>query len=187
MSSKAINKAELAKRYASALFGCASEKGQTEQILEELHAVQRFVSESAELKELMNSRVFSEKDCVSGMATLSERAGFSETTANFLGVLAQNSRLNVFDKIVAAFEAMYEEQCGILPVRVVSAFPLDDGLRRRLTDVLAKFFNKKIRLETSVDKGLIGGLTVQVGSRMVDASVRTKIKRLDLIMKGVGV
>lgn len=58
MSSKAINKTELAKRYALALFGCASEKGETEKILEELHAVAELASTSAELNELMNSRIF---------------------------------------------------------------------------------------------------------------------------------
>lgn len=187
MSSKAINKTELAKRYALALFGCVSEKGETEKILEELHAVAELASTSAELNELMNSRIFSEKDCMTGMAALSERAGLSETMTNFLCLLAENSRLNVYGKIVGAYEALYEEQCGVLAVRVVSALALDEGACGRLKAVLSKYFNKEIRLETSVDEGLIGGLTVQVGSRMIDASVRTKLRRLDLIMKGVGV
>ncbi len=186
MSSKSVNTTELAKRYASALFRCACEKGAEEDILRELREMRDLMAQSAELDMLMNSQAVSEKDRLAGVAAVSEKAGFSALMSDFLGVMAENSRLSVFEKVVTAFEAAYEEHRGILPVSVVSARPLDEGAALRLTDVLGKFFDKKIRLDASVDPSLIGGLTVQVGSRMADASVRSKLQRLDLIMKGVG-
>ena len=82
---------------------------------------------------------------------------------------------------------LYEEYKGILPVFVVSAQTLNDASRRRLTEVLQKIFNKDIRLNIAVNPSLIGGLTVQVGSFMADASVKTKLQKLNLVMKGVGI
>ena len=82
---------------------------------------------------------------------------------------------------------LYEEYKGILPVFVVSAQTLNDASRRRLTEVLQKIFNKDIRLNVAVNPSLIGGLTVQVGSFMADASVKTKLQKLNLVMKGVGI
>lgn len=186
MSSKSVNTTELAKRYATALFRCALEKDALEGVLQELHEMQGLMLQSADLDFLMNAQAVSEKDRLTGISAVSEKAGFSALMSDFLGVMAENSRLFVFNKVVSAFEAAYEEHLGILPVSVVSARPLDEGASRRLSDVLGKFFNKKIRLDASVDPALIGGLTVQVGSRMADASVRSKLQRLDLIMKGVG-
>ncbi len=186
MSSKTVNGTELAKRYALALFRCARETGAEEPVSGELHAFQTLMGESVELDALMNSQAFSEKDRTAGVAAVAEKAGLSQITSNFLGVLAENSRLNLFSKIVSSFDALYENAQGILPVSVVSALPLDDGASRRLTEVLGRFFNKEIRLDVSVDSSLIGGLTVRVGSRMADMSVRSKLQRLGMIMKGVG-
>ena len=103
-----------------------------------------------------------------------------------MGVLAENGRLYAFDAIAAEYDRLYEEHMGILPVSVVAAQELDETLSGRLTDVLGGIFDRQIRLNVSVDSRLIGGMTIRVGSRMVDSSIKSKLQKLNLIMKGAG-
>ena len=106
---------------------------------------------------------------------------------HFLGVLIENGRTVIFHEIAVAFDRMYGEHKGFLPVHVVSASALTDRTKQRLTDVLEQTFNKKIQLDVKINPDLIGGLTVQAGSLMADASVKTKLQKLNLVMKGVGI
>lgn len=118
---------------------------------------------------------------------MADKLGLSTLAHNFLGVLAQNGRLSLLDEIESAFDRLYDDDKGILNVRVTTAVPMDDAQTRRLTDVLASVYDKQIRLNPTVDENLIGGLTVQVGTVMADLSVKTQLQKINLAMKGVGV
>lgn len=186
MSTKSTSKVELAKRYASALFEEALEKDAVESAAGELREVLRLSEESPELKTLMTSRIIRRQERVDAILAVAEKAGLSGPVRNFLGVLAENGRLYAFDAIAAEYDRLYEEHMGILPVSVVAAQELDETLSGRLRDVLGGIFGRQIRLNVSVDPRLIGGMTIRVGSRMVDSSIKSKLQKLNLIMKGAG-
>ena len=184
---KKINRAELAGKYAQALLQEAIEHNQADTVAQEVQTLGQLMADSSEFNRLMASRLVGARDRKNGMALVAEKIGLSELMQHFLGVLTENGRTFVFKEIEAAFIRLYEDYKGILPVSVVAAQSLNDRTLQHLTDVLEGIFNKKIKLNVKVNPALIGGLTVQVGSLMADASVKTKLQKLNLIMKGVGI
>ncbi|MGN1079543.1 MAG: ATP synthase F1 subunit delta [Alphaproteobacteria bacterium] len=184
---KKINKAELAKKYASALFEEAVAHDRIDIVAGEVRELTQLISDSPEFKRLIMSRLLGARGRRQGIELVSDKAELSDSMRRFLGVLVENGRLSLFPEIEPVFIRLYEEYKGILPVFVVSAQTLNDASRRRLAEVLKNIFNKEIRLNVTVNPSLIGGLTVQVGSFMADASVKTKLQKLNLVMKGVGI
>lgn len=184
---KKINRAELAGKYAQALLQEAIEHDQADAVAQEVRGLSQLMADSSEFNRLMTSRLVSMRDRKEGMALVSEKLDLSELMRRFLGVLTENGRTFVFKEIETAFIRLYENYKGILPVFVVAAQSLNDRTQQHLTDVLKEIFNKEIRLDVKVNPNLIGGLTVQAGSLMADASVKTKLQKLNLIMKGVGI
>ena len=120
------------------------------------------------------------------MATLAERADISPLVRNFLGVLAQKRRLAALPGIVAAFRAMLAEHKGEATAEVISAVPLDEQQLKALEESVAAYAGKAVSLSSSVDPSLLGGLVVRIGSRQIDASLKTKLHQLELSMRGVG-
>ena len=184
---KKINTAELTKKYTSALFDEAVTHDQVDAIAKEIRELTQLMSDSLEFKQLIASRLLNTQIRNQGIDLVCDKMGLSDLMRNFLKVLIENGRLYLFPKIEPVFMQKYEEYKGILPVFVVSAQALNDLTRQHLTDVLKKIFNKDIRLNVTINPSLIGGLTVQIGSFMADASVKTKLQKLNLVMKGVGI
>ena len=184
---KKLNRTELAKKYAKALLQEAIEHNDVDNVVQEVQLISQLVSDSSEMNRLMTSRLVNVRDRKEGIDLVSDHIKLSQIMRHFLGVLIENGRTFIFNEIAAAFVRMYEEYKGILSVSVVSALALNDQTKQHLADILKKVFNKEIRLNLKVDPSLIGGLTVQAGSLMADASVRTKLQKLNLIMKGVGI
>lgn len=184
---KAISKMEIAHPYAKALFEDAVEDKVLETVASEIISFKQLVSEVPELSRLMNDDLICQKDKLGAILAVADKIGVSRLTRSFLGVLAENCRLDVFSEIVCLFQHLYEDHMGILSVAVDTAQELDDKTARHLTDTLAKIFEKQIHLNVSVKPDLIGGLTVRVGCHMIDASIKSKLQKLNLVMKGVGI
>ena len=184
---KKINRVELAGKYAKALLQEAIEQNEVENIAQEMRQFETLMGESPELNRLMTSRLINARERAEGISLLAAQAGLSGLLNRFLNVLNENGRTFIFNEIKKAFDRLYDEYKGILPVSVVCAQELNEKTQQHLTDVLKGIFEKDIRLQINVDPSLIGGLTVQAGSLMADASVKTKLQKLNLVMKGVGI
>ena len=184
---KKINKKNLAQKYAAALFADAKTEDCVDSVHSELRDLVRLSAECSEFAELLKTPLLNEKIRLDAVEAVADKLGLSTLAHNFLGVLAQNGRLSLLDEIESAFDRLYDDDKGILNVRVTTAVPMDDAQTRRLTDVLASVYDKQIRLNPTVDENLIGGLTVQVGTVMADLSVKTQLQKINLAMKGVGV
>ena len=184
---KKINKTELAGKYARALLDEAIEHDQIDAVAGEVKQIDSLISESAECNKLMTTPIMTMNNRKEGVALVADKLGLSPLTRHFLGVLIENGRTSLFHEMAVAFDRMYGEHKGILPVHVVSASALNDRTKQHLMDVLERTFNKEIQLDVKINPDLIGGLTVQAGSLMADASVKTKLQKLNLVMKGVGI
>jgi len=120
------------------------------------------------------------------MAALLEKAGIGVTVRHFVGVAAQHRRLFLLRTMIDAFLATLAARRGELSAEVSSAAPLEASQVEALKAQLAKAMGKAVNLDFKVDPALLGGLVVKVGSRMVDSSLRSKLQRLELAMKGIG-
>ncbi|MGH6905905.1 MAG: F0F1 ATP synthase subunit delta [Geminicoccaceae bacterium] len=174
----------MAGRYAAALFELAQDRDALDAVALDLHGLRDMVEASADLARLIRSPVLSRDEQGRAIAALAERAGFNPLTRQFLGVLAEKRRLFALPDMVEAFDAMLAEHRGEVGAEVVSAVPLSaaqlESVRRHLTAAVGQTVN----LSSAVDPSLLGGLVVRLGSRMIDASIRTKLHQLELALKG---
>jgi F-type H+-transporting ATPase subunit delta len=119
------------------------------------------------------------------VAALAGRAGFSALTKNFLGVAARNRRLFVLPGVIAGYLKALALRRGEVTAEVTAAKPLTPQQTEAVNEQLRKAVGGKVAVDLRIDPSLIGGLVVKVGSRMVDASLKSKLARLQLAMKGV--
>jgi F-type H+-transporting ATPase subunit delta len=176
----------LAGRYATALFELADEGDTLDRVEADLAVLKSLLSESADLTRLVRSPVLSRAEQSRAMMAILGKASAADLTRRFVGLLAERRRLFVLADIIGAFERLAAAHRGEVRAEVTSAIALDDEQLGTIRAALRKVVGGNVVVETEVDDGLIGGLVVRVGSRMVDASVRTKLERLHLVMKGVG-
>lgn len=176
----------LAERYATALFDLAEGEGKLDAIANELEQLDTLMKSSGDLARLIRSPVISREDQLSAMQAILDKAGARKLTQRFIGVLAERRRLFALPQIIAQFQTKLAARRGETRAEVVSAKPLSRTQLTAVTDALKKAVGMNVALSTRVDPALLGGLIVQVGSRMIDSSLRTKLQRLSLAMKGIG-
>lgn len=186
MSSKSAGTKGIADRYATALYGLADERKALDQVAEDLRAVQAMLMESEDFRRLVSSPILSREDQKKGLSAIAEKAGLSELTANFLGLVAQNRRLFALRDMTTAYLQRLAAARGEVSAEVVSAKKLTATQASALQAALKQVTGKDVAVEAKVDPAILGGLIVKVGSRMVDSSVRSQLQRLQLAMKGVG-
>jgi F-type H+-transporting ATPase subunit delta len=177
---------QLSGRYAAALFDLARDERVLDGVAEDLGRLQAMLADSEDLRRLVRSPLISREDQAKAMAAILEKAEISDLVRRFVGVLARNRRLFALDAVIRTFFRLLAEHRGEVAAEVTSAAPLSEGQLEAVKGALARAVGSEVDLTAKVDRGLIGGLVVRVGSRMVDSSLRTKLQRLQFAMKGVG-
>ncbi len=186
MATNVSGVAGLAGRYAAALFDLAAEDKAIDEVAADLGALSDMLVESDDLRRLVRSPVLTRAEQSRAVAALLERAGAIDLTRRFIGLLAERRRLFALADIVAAFNRLLAAHRGEVRAEVTAAVALDDSQVSAITAALKRAIGGDVAVETKVDDALLGGLVVRVGSRMVDTSMRTKLQRLHLAMKGIG-
>lgn len=175
----------VAVRYATALFELAEGQKALDAVAADLTTLEAMLQGSDELRQAMHSPLFSRTAQTDAVTALAARTGLSPLTGSFLGVLARNRRLAALPQIITAFRAKLAAKRGEVTAEVVSAVPLDAEQLAAVEASVTRHAGKAVRLEAKVDPALLGGLVVRIGSRMVDASLRTRLHQLELAMRGI--
>lgn len=175
----------IAGRYATALFDLARDAGQLDAVAKDLDSLSAMLGQSADLVRLVRSPVFSREEQARAIAVVAEKAGFADLVRRFLGVLATNRRLFVLADVIAGFKRLLSNHRGETVAEVTSAVPLSDAQLQQIKSSLSSDAAGNVVIDAKVDADLIGGLVVKFGSRMIDASIRTKLNNLKTAMKGV--
>jgi F-type H+-transporting ATPase subunit delta len=176
----------LGGRYALALLDLADEKKQLDEVAEDLRGLKALLDESDDLRRVVRSPLYSREQQADAIAAVADRLGVSELTRRFILVVAQNRRLFALDSMINAYLAELARRRGEVQAEVTAARALSDAQLQKLDETLRGVVGGKVDIDVTVDPSLIGGLIVKVGSRMIDNSLRTKLQRLQLAMKGVG-
>ena len=173
-------------RYATALFELARDEKSIDAVRADLDRFEAMLAESADLKRMVRSPVFSADAQSKALAAVLERAGISGTSAKFLKVLTANRRLFAVGDVVRAFRALVARFKGEATADVTVAETLSDKNLDALKTALKSVTGKDVALNVKVDPSIIGGLVVKLGSRMVDSSLRTKLNSIKHAMKEAG-
>lgn len=176
----------VAERYASSLYELAREENTVDAVERDLDAFDRLIAESADLKRLVVSPVFSAEEQTKAITAIVERAGLTGLVANFLKVVARNRRLFVLPGIIRAYRAIVARERGEVSAEVTTAYALSAEQEKDLRAALKNVTGKDVALKVAVDPSILGGLIVKIGSRQIDTSLRTKLSSLKLALKEVG-
>lgn len=176
--------ASLAGRYASALFDLASEAGTVSAVESDLETLAQALAESPDLKAVTTNPQLSRAEQGGALAAVANAIGLSELTKNFLGVVAGNRRLDALTDIIRAFQTIAAAQRGEVTANVTSAHALSDDQLAALQDKLTARQGRTVKINSSVDPDLLGGLVVTIGSQRIDGSIRTRLNSLAQAMKG---
>jgi F-type H+-transporting ATPase subunit delta len=175
-------------RYATALFELARSGDQLDTVGADLDQLEAALAASADLRSLIASPVYSREDQGKGIKAVADKMGLSPLVANTLGLMASKRRLFVLPHLIRAVKGLIADHRGEVTAQVTAATPLTEAQAEALAKTLAATVgkDKSIVINTTVDESLIGGLIVQVGSRMIDTSIRSKLANLQNAMKEVG-
>ena len=129
--------------------------------------------------------MFAADEQARALAALLDKAGIKGIAANFLRVVASNRRLFAVREIIRGFNALVARHKGEVTAQVTVAEQLSDARMGEIRDALHQVTGKDVQVDVDVDPSIIGGLKVKLGSRMIDASLRTKLNSIKLAMKEV--
>lgn len=168
--------ATLARPYAAAVFKRAKETQATSQWSQSL-AFLSAVMKNENISALVdNPRV--NKQRLSALMLDICQGQVNEENENFLKLLIHNNRLSLLPSITRLFEAFKADDEGYVEVEVLSAYALSKEAKQDLTATLEKTLGKKIHMNVTVDKSLIGGVLVRAGDRVIDGSIRGRLQQL---------
>ena len=175
---------EAARRYASALFELAQDKGDLANVHKDFKAFVELATGSEDLTRLLESPAFAREDKVKALSELAKKAGFGALFAKFLGTMAQNGRGRDVIGAQLAFDELYAKQRGVKRAVVRTARDMTGAERQRIESILAKAVGGEVELTSEVDPSLIGGVQLRIGSQLIDASLAAKLERMNTAMKG---
>ncbi len=186
MSEPASISQGIAARYAAALFDLAKEGKGVAALEADIDALDTALAESADLRDLISSPIYSREAQGLAVAAVANSMGLSALVSNTIALMASKRRLFVLPQLVTAVRGMIAAEKGEVTAEVTSAAKLTKAQADELAKTLKGRFGKTVKLKTSVDESLIGGLIVKVGSKMIDTSIRSKLASLQNAMKEVG-
>jgi F-type H+-transporting ATPase subunit delta len=174
----------LTARYAAALYALADEQGVLSETVDQMDGLGRLIDESPQFSALIGNRIMDAKQSAAPVGKVLEAQGFSTLIRNFTGVVIANRRLRDLRGLVAGFAAYAAAKRGEVIATVVSAQPLTDLQRIQLRARLTESGYGSVRLDEHLDPSLLGGLTLKIGAKLYDTSLKSRLQRLQYALKG---
>lgn len=183
-ASSASHANETARRYASALFDLANDKGELATVDSDLKSFTAMAADSEDLTRLLESPAFSREDKAKALQSVAKAAKLSTLFSNFIATMATNGRASDITGAASHFDELYADHRGVKRALARTAEEMTAQQRQKLEEILAKAVGSDVELETEVVPALIGGIQLRVGSTLIDASVASKLERMNTAMKG---
>lgn len=171
-------------RYATALYELADERRVLDEAVDQAEALSRLIDDSQPLRALLADPTLDIAQSRKALDAVLVQQGFGELIRHFVGVVAANRRLPRLRAILSGFAGLVASRRGIIVAEVASAHALTDLQRTQLQARLAEAGYGRVNIQERVDPALLGGLVVRVGARLYDASLKSRLARLQYAMKG---
>jgi ATP synthase F1 delta subunit len=167
---------EAARVYAEALFDVAKEKGKLDAIGDELAQFADALDADRELQVFFFSPYFSSAEKAEGLKRAVD--GADDEFVNFLELLIEKQRMPEIFRIRRRFEEMWKKENRRIDVTVTSAVELDPAVVKKIGEEIERQTGKKVDLASRVDEEILGGVVLQVGNMVLDASIRSRLEKL---------
>jgi F-type H+-transporting ATPase subunit delta len=174
---------DVGARYAQALFELAKSQGDAGAVEADLKSLKAMRADSADLRTMIGSAVIDAEAKGRALAAIADAAKFAPTTRKFLGLVAANRRASAIPAMITSFEKLAADDRGAVSAEVTTALPLTAAQAKALAASLRTALGKDPEIETKVDPAILGGLKVRVGSRLYDASLKSRLDSLKFALK----
>jgi F-type H+-transporting ATPase subunit delta len=176
----------IAERYATAVFEIVKENNELSGLESNLDDLTAALSDSPELRDLLANPAYTRAEQQGAITAIAQKMGLIAVLQNTLGLMASKRRLFVVPHMITRLRAMIADAKGEVTAEVTSAIALSEAQSAQLAETIKSKVGKDVKINTTVDESLIGGLVVKVGSKMIDTSIRSKLNSLQNAMKEVG-
>ena len=182
MSSKSTFSNSTSKSYALALYQLAKESSELEKVEDEMNSLKKLLIDSPDFKEMISNPTIQKEEKKNIISTITQNNNFSRTGKKFLGFLTVKNRLFFLNQIIESFLNFLSNAKGELKAKLLSAKELSKADIEKIEKELSSDFNSPIKIDYKHEPSLIGGLIIQVGSIMVDNSIKNKLRQLEKSM-----
>ena len=179
MNSKSTFSNSTANSYAVALYELAKDNSELDKVADGFRSLKQLLKDSSDFKEMILSPTITIEEKKEVMFLIANKNGFSSTLKKFLGFITLKNRLFFLDKIIESFLNLVSKIKGVLQAKLISSKKLSTEEQNKIQNELSENFKSKINIDYEYDPSLIAGLIMQVGSVMIDSSIKTKLKKLE--------
>ena len=181
---------EVSRRYSKALFKIARKENSEQKIYDEVNELLEIIKSDKKFIKLFFSPLLSSRSQLKLIDNIfsnsnKKKLNVSKNVLAFLKVLANNGRLNILLSSLYSFKFLVKSMRKEVNVNIITATPISEENLKNIQSILSKKTDKKINIISNIDKNIIGGIILQSGSNLIDASIRNKILKLNNISKGV--
>ena len=179
MSSKSTFSNSTSKSYALALYELAKESSDLDKVEAGVNGMNRLLNESTDFKEMILNPTIKKEEKQNVIFEIANQNNFSKTLKKFLGFLVLKNRLFFLNQIITSFLNLVSSNKGELKAKLFSSRKLSKEELEKIQKELSNDFQASIKIEYKYDPDLIGGLIIQVGSVMVDTSIKSKLRQIE--------
>ena len=172
-------------RYANALFQLAKEAKVIDTVSNDLTILEVTINSDFEILKFIQNPSIKKSLKVQFFNTVSQKLELSKLTENFIGLIIKKNRVHYILEMIRAFNDLLSELKGIKSANITSAYKLSDEEVSKIKMKLKDKFNSDFNINLLTDSSLIGGLKIQVGSQMIDSSIKNQLNLLKAKMKEV--
>lgn len=182
MASKSGNQ-DIARRYAAAFFELALEQSQVSVVENDMAVLESLLASGGDFTKFTEDATLKRADQARALVAISQHLKLSGLTEKLLGTLALRRRLPAMSAVVAAVQSLIADHKGEVTAHVTAAQALDQAQIGDIAAHLKKVLGKTVIVKLDIDPAIMGGIVIKVGSKLMDASVRTKLERLHRALK----
>jgi len=179
LSSKSSFSNSTSKSYAIALYELSKESSELDKVENEMKSLNKLLSESSDFKEMTLSPTVTKEDKKNVIFAIADQNNFSQVLKKFLGFIAEKNRLFFLEKIIDSFLNLVSDAKGELKAKLISSTKLSLEEQKKIQVELSKDFKSTLNINYEYNPDLIAGLIIQIGSIMVDTSIKTKLNKLE--------
>ncbi|AFB26835.1 MULTISPECIES: ATP synthase F1 subunit delta [spotted fever group] len=182
-----MNKGNLIKNYAVALFNNAMVDNIQDKIFEEITSINRIITDNFDIREFLFSPIVNKNDKINAVNSLAKNIKISTIVQNFLLLLVKNSRTAILSNIVDAYNTLLYESKNIKIVQVISANKLQPKEQEWIKSRIEKELNQKTEILFDIDNTIIGGIVIKYDSMLQDYSIKGSLEKITKVLKTVNI
>jgi len=179
LSSKPTFSNSASNSYALALYELAKENSDLDQTEKEMKNLNKLLKENSDFKDMILNPTIPREEKKNVIFEICSKNQFSETLKKFLAFISEKNRLFFLGKIIESFLILISKSKGELKAKLISSKELSPEEQKKIQTDLSTNFKSSLNIDYKYDPSLIAGLIIQVGSVMVDTSIKTKLKKLE--------